>query len=176
MKVVDRVETQERVEKLTEEQKDDLFTKLIMGKDATEEIDTSQGKFTVKYPKTADAIRIGKIAAFRRNYRSPESFDGETEMLNMMASTLDVIVVSGPKWYEDAKSKNENFTFLEVPSRAFLTELYGKAYMFREEIEQRLNPQKGADDQRVPAEKGNDVLVDGGAFGNLSSEPGGTKA
>ena len=31
MEVVDHIDTQERVEKLTEEQRDDLFTKLIKG-------------------------------------------------------------------------------------------------------------------------------------------------
>ena len=69
----------------------------------------------------------------------------------MMAATLDVMVVSGPRWFEDAKKANPNFSFLEAPSREFLAELYGKAHTFRENVERRLNQGEGADDKRVPA-------------------------
>ena len=113
MKVVDRIDTNKQVEQLTEEQRDDLFTKMIMGKDVTEEIETGKGKFVVKFPKPADHLLIGKITAVRRNYKPVESFDYDTEMLNVMASTLDVVVVSGPKWYTDAKKLNSDFTFLD---------------------------------------------------------------
>jgi len=170
MEVEDRIEPQEHVERLTEERRDDLFTRLVMGKDVTEETETSRGRFKLKYPKAADLLKIGKIAAFRRNHKPPESFDGETETINIMASTLDVVVVSGPKWFEDAKKANQNFSFTEVPSRAFLAELYGKAYSFREKVELRLGQTEEPADQRVPAEAGDDDPVDGGAFGGLSSE------
>ena len=175
MDIVDRIETRDQVEKLTEEQRDDLFTKMIMGKDVTETVQTGRGRFVVKYPKAADILRIGKIAAYRRNHRPVEGFDSETEMVNMMASTLDVVVVSGPKWFEDAKKLNQNFSFLEVPSRAFLAELYGKAYSFREKVELRLDQAEGSADQRIPPETGNDDALGGGAFGGLSSEPDDTE-
>jgi hypothetical protein len=170
MKVVDPINTQEQVEKLTEEQRDDFFTRLVMGKDVTEEVETGKGTFTVKYPKAKDFISIGRIAATRRNFKPIEGFDVDTEMVNIMASTLDIVVVSGPKWYEDAKKANLNFSFLEVPSRVFLAELYGKAYSFREKVELRLNQDEGSADQRIPPETGDDDPVDGGAFGGLSSE------
>jgi hypothetical protein len=170
MKVVDRIDTRSKIEELTEEERDDFFTKMVTGKDVTEEVETRRGKFTVKYPKSEDLMVIGKIAANRRGYRPVEGFDAGTEMVNMMASTLDVVVVSGPKWFEDAKKANSNFSFLEVPSREFLTELYGKAYSFREKIESRLNEAERPADKRIPSEKGNDGSVDGGAFGGLSSE------
>jgi hypothetical protein len=176
MKVVDRIDTQERVEKLTDEQRDNYFTKMVTGKDITEEVETEKGRFTIKYPKPKDQLAIGRLMAFRRNFKPTEGFDSETEMVNAMASTLDVVVVSGPKWFEDAKKVNLNFSFLEVPSRAFLAELYGKAYSFREKVEIRLNQTKGSADQRVPPEKGNDDPVDGGAFGSLSNEPDDTES
>ena len=168
--VKDRVENQERVEKLTEEKKDDYFTKLILGKDVVEEVETSRGKFEVKYPTTADLISIGKIAAFRRGYKPAEAFDAETDMIIAMASTLDVIVLSGPQWYENAKTVNKNFSFLEVPSRVFINELYGKAYSFREKIEQSFNPTAGTIDKSISTEKSNDGSVGGGAFEGLSSQ------
>ncbi len=169
-KVVDHINTQERIEKLTEEQKDDYFTQMVLGKDVTETVKTSRGEFVVKYPKTNDFIRIGKLAAVRRNYQPAESFDQETEMITMMTSTLDVIVVSGPPWFENAKKINQNFSFLEVPSRAFIAELYGKAYTFREEVEQSFEQGEESADSRVPAKASDDDAVDGGAFGGLSSE------
>jgi hypothetical protein len=175
MRTADRVETQERVEKLTEEQRDDYFMSLIMGKDVVDDIETSRGRFTVKYPTTADHITIGRTAALRRGYRPPECFDAETEMINVMASTLDVVVVSGPKWFEDAKIRNKNFSFLEVPSKAFLMELYSKAYSFRGEVEKRINPPEEPADKSVPAEKSNDDPVGGNTFTGLASESDNTK-
>jgi len=170
MKLVDRIEQQEHVGRLSEERRDDLFTGLVTGKDVTEEVETDRGRFVVKYPKPADHMRIGRIAAARRNHKPVGSFDDATETVNVMASTLDVVVVSGPDWYEDAKKSNENFSFMEVPSRVFLAELYGKAYSFREKVERRLDQAEGTDDRRIPAETGDDDHVDGGAFGGLSSE------
>jgi hypothetical protein len=170
MKVVDRIDTQERAERLSGEQRDDYFTKLVMGKDVTEDVETSKGIFTVKYPKSKDLLAIGRLMSFRRNFKPVEGFDAESEMINTMSSTLDVVVVSGPKWYEDAKKANLNFSFLEVPSRAFLTELYGKAYSFREQVESRFSEDKRPGDQRIPPEKSDAGPVDGGAFGGLSSE------
>jgi hypothetical protein len=170
MKLVDKINAQERVEKLTEERRDDFFTRMVMGKDVTEEVETSRGVFTIKYPKAKDLIMIGRIAAHRRSFKPVEAFDAETEMINVMASTLDVVAVSGPPWFENAKKMNANFSFLEAPSRAFLAELYGKAYSFRAEVERRLNEAEGTDDKRVSPETGADGPVDGGAFGGLSSE------
>jgi hypothetical protein len=175
MKVVDHIDT-ERVEGLTGEQRDDLFTKLIMGKDVIETAETSRGKFEVKFPRAVDLVTIGRIAARRLDYRPVEAFDAETIMFNMMASTLDVVVVSGPEWFEKAKKTNKNFSFLEVPSRAFISELYGKAHSFREKIEQRIDPPEVPADQRVPPEKGDDDAVDGGTFGGLSGEQGDTES
>ena len=168
--VVDRIENKDPVEKFTDEEKDDLFDNMVMGKDATYFVDTSRGKFKVKYPRAADILTIGNLTAFRRNYKPIESFDAETEMVNVMASTLDVVVVSGPDWYEKAKIKNQKFSFAEVPSKEFLAELYSKAYSFRSEIEQRFGVGEGSAGKRIPSQKGDDAPVGGGAFGNLSNE------
>jgi hypothetical protein len=176
MEIVDQIETTERVERLTEEQRDDFFTKLVMGKDVTENVETDKGTFTVKFPKSKDILAIGRIMSLRRNFKPVEAFDSESDMVNTMASTLDVVVVSGPKWFEDAKKANLNFSFLEVPSREFLAELYGKAYSFREKVESRLNQTKGSADKRIPPQAGDDDPVDGGAFGCLSNEQGDTES
>jgi hypothetical protein len=169
MKVVEGIDTENKVAALTDHEKDEFFTNMVMGKDVTEEVDTGRGKFTVKYPKLKDMISIGRIAAHRRDYKPASAFDMQTEMYNIMASTLDVVVVSGPKWYEGAKDANKNFSFVEVPSREFISELYGKAYSFREQVDKRLDSDSGAADKRLPAKAGADDAVDGGAFGGLAS-------
>ncbi|GMO51954.1 MAG: hypothetical protein Pg6C_17090 [Treponemataceae bacterium] len=170
MKAVDAIDSAAKAEELTQAEREDYFTKMIMGKDVVEEVKTGRGAFTVKYPKPKDILAIGRVAAFRRDYKPAGAFDGQTEMYNVMASTLDVVVVSGPEWYEAAKKANKNFTFLEVPSREFISELYGKAYSFREQVDQRLETEAGADDRAIPAAAGADEAVDGGAFGGLSSQ------
>jgi hypothetical protein len=176
MKEVEGIDTKNKVDEMTEEERDDLFTRLVLGKDVTEEIETSQGSFTVKYPKPKDILAVGKLAAYRRNYRPAEGFDATTEMDNMMASTLDVIVVSGPSWYERAKKTVPNFSFLEVPSRAFIAELYGKAYSFRSEVEKRLETKQKPKRKRVSPKTSANDPVDGGTFGGLSSEQDDTSA
>jgi hypothetical protein len=170
LKAVDAIDTEKKVEKLTEEEKDDFFTKMVMGKDVTDEIETSRGMFTVKYPKPKDMIAIGKIAAYRRNYKPVEAFDVSSENDNIMTATLDVVVVSGPEWYENAKKINKFFSFLEVPSRKFLTEFYGKVYSFREQVEKCLDEGEAPANQRILAETGAHDDVDGGAFGGLASQ------
>jgi hypothetical protein len=171
MGVVDRIDNN-HAEKLTEEQKDDLFTQLIMGKDYTEEVETSRGNFVVKFARADDDLAIGKIAAARRSFRPVEGFDDETEMTNIMASTLDVIVVSGPEWFENAKKLNKNFTFLEVPSRTFLAELYGKAYSFRDKIEKSFVEEGESVNRGLPSKAGDNGAVGNGVFEGLSSEQG----
>jgi hypothetical protein len=170
MEIVNKIDTGPKVDELSEKERDDLFTQLVMGKDATEEVETSRGKFVVKYPKGSDMMAIGRIAAYRRDYKPASAFDVQTDMLNVMASTLDAVVVSGPPWFEAAKTANKNFTFLEVPSREFINELYGKAYTFRVQVDKRFEAEAGSGDKRVPAEPGATAAVDGGAFGGLASE------
>ncbi|MCL1993480.1 MAG: hypothetical protein FWG66_11105 [Spirochaetes bacterium] len=176
MKTVERISTERQAEKLAEDKKDDLFTQMVMGMDATEKVETSRGVFTLKYPRAADLMLIGRIAARRRDYKPAESFDPQTEAVNIMASTLDVMAVSGPKWYEDAKALNRDFSFMEVPSQEFLAELYVKARSFRGEVERRFGEEEKPAAKRVPAEENADEAVGGGAFGNLSYEPDGEGA
>ncbi len=170
MKFVESIDSTSKAEELTAEQREDVFTRLVLGKDITEEVDTSRGRFVVKYPKPKDFLAIGRIAAYRRDYKPVGAFDGQTEMFNIMSATLDVVVVSGPAWFEKAKNTRKDFTILEVPSRTFLTELYGKAHSFRDKVDEIIDSETGTAGERVPPAEGADDAVDGGAFGGLSSE------
>ena len=173
MKLVERI-AKKAIGKLTEERKDDLFVSLIKGQDATEEVDTSRGKFTVKYLKPADRITISRMAAFRRGNLAMDAIDANAEAVNRMISTLDVAVVSGPKWFEEVKKNNSDFSFVDVPDEGFLAELYGKVYSFRDKIAERLSAGTGAVDKRVPAAESADDSVGDGSLEGLSGEWGRT--
>lgn len=48
---------------------------------------------------------------------------------------MDVVVLEGPSWYENAKKENLNFSWLDIPSQAFIQEVYAKAYEFRLKVQ-----------------------------------------
>jgi hypothetical protein len=172
MKIVDKIDAENKIEALTDSERDDFFTQMLTGKDVTGEVDTSRGRFTMKYPKTKDMLTIGKLSAYRRDYKPASAFDAETEMFNVMASTLDVMIVSGPPWFERARKTGKNFSFLEAPSHKFLSELYGKAYSFRGEVDERLDTEIRPAAEQVSAPEGVSAPADGGGvFAGLSSEP-----
>jgi len=176
IQVVDKIDTENRLDELNEKEKEDLFTRMVMGKDVICDVDTSRGKFTVKYPKQRELYSIGKLMAFRRNGLPSESFDAVADRINLISSTLDVVVVDGPQWYKSAKSENKNFSFLEVPDDKFLEELYQKAYTFRAKIYESLNTKTGKDNPGVSAGSGAKDTVDSGPFEGLAEQPEGPEA
>jgi hypothetical protein len=75
-------------------------------------------------------ISIGKIAAYRRNYKPVEAFDAASENNNIMTATLGVVVVSGPEWYENAKKMNRSFYEAVSTAISDLDGVSGKRYLF----------------------------------------------
>ena len=141
-------------ESLSNEERDDIFSQLIMGKDATGEVETSRGVFTVKFPKEKDRIAIGRLMCVNRGGLPANSFDVETENRNLICSTLNILVTGAPKWFEDAKNKVKNFSFEEVPDEEFLLELYQKACSFRDEVQESFRKKEGTASAGVPTTKG----------------------
>ena len=135
MKVVDKIEKKD--DELNEEELNDLFYQLARGKDITEEIETSRGKFTVKYPKQKDLIAAGRKAAFKRNGFSSNALDFNSEQIIQKTSLLDIIVISGPAWYENIKKNNKSFGWEEMPDASFIDEVFAKAYMFRNKVQEQ---------------------------------------
>ncbi|MGP1414476.1 MAG: hypothetical protein ACTTJ6_00895 [Treponema sp.] len=123
-------------ETLSEKEKEDIFTQLLLGQDATGEVETSRGTFTVKFPKEKDRLAIGRLMCINRGGLPVNSFDIETENRNLICSTLNILVVKTPDWFEDAKKKVKNFSFEEVPDEEFLLELYQKACSFRDKVQE----------------------------------------
>ena len=137
-------------ETLSNEEKDDVFTQLLMGQDAISEVETSRGKFTVKFPKEKDMLAIGRLMCINRGGLPAASFDTETENRNLICSTLDIVVTGAPQWFEEAKKKIKNFSFEEVPDEEFLLELYQKACSFRSEVQKSLSEKKESESTGIP--------------------------
>lgn len=149
---------------LTENEREDIFIKLLMGKDATGEVETSRGVFTVKFPKEKDRIAIGRLMSINRAGLPTNSFDVETENRNLICSTLNILVVGAPKWFETARNKMKNFGFEEVPDEEFLLELYQKALSFRDSVQEGFREKGKANTTRVSTPKGVDDDVEHGVF------------
>ena len=164
----------EKLEKPTKElneaQRVDMFNSIVMGKDVTEKIKTSRGDFKVKYPRARDLQQIGRLQALRLNGIPFECFDRNALALIQEVATLDVVVLEGPAWYENAKKENVNFSWADIPVQSYIQEVYAKAYEFRLKVQKLLesNDKNG----NTEMDSVSDVEDNGspGLFDGLSSE------
>lgn len=164
----------EKIEKtdvvLDETQKVNMFNSIVMGKDVTETIKTSRGDFKVKYPRARDIQQIGKLQAYRLGGISAESFDKSVLTFIQEVATLDVLVLDGPDWFNNAKKENENFSWLDIPSQSFIMEVYSKLYTFRLKVQKCIETNDTEGNKGVAAVS--DVEDNGspGLFDGISSE------
>ena len=135
MKVVEEIK--EKKEVLEEKELNELFYQLARGKDVTEEIETSRGTFIIKFPKQKDIVLAGRKAAFKRNGLSANALDFNSEQIIQKTSLLDVIVISGPAWFENIRKINKSFGWEEMPDANFIDEVFAKAYMFRNKVQEQ---------------------------------------
>lgn len=164
----------EKLEKPTKElnetQRVDMFNSIVMGKDVTEKIKTSRGDFKVKYPRARDLQQIGRLQALRLNGIPFECFDRNALALIQEVATLDVVVLEGPAWYENAKKENVNFSWADIPVQSYIQEVYAKAYEFRLKVQKLLesNDKNGNSEM----DSVSDVEDNGGPglFDGISSE------
>ncbi len=158
------------VKELDEVQRTDMFNAIVMGKDVIEKIQTSRGEFEIKFPRARDIQQIGRLQAYRLNGIPIESFDKNVLAFIQEIATLDVVVVKGPAWFENAKNKDPNFSWLDIPSQSYIQEVYAKAYEFRLKVQKLLetdgkNGQKELD--TVSDANDNDGT---GLFDNISTQ------
>jgi hypothetical protein len=139
MKVIDDIESEET---LSDEKLDDLFFALLNGKTITDKIETARGEFTVKFPRQKDVLEIDRNSAILRCGIPVTSFDSRAEYEIQKCAVLDVMVVSGPPWYENHKKKAKNFSWKDAPDAGFTDELFAKALVFREKIQGKLGKGK----------------------------------
>lgn len=133
MKVEKLKETEEE---LTMQAQDDLFYKIVRGEDVTETIETTRGKFTIKYPRIRDLETIGRLTAMRQNELPQASFEATIYSIMQKVATLDVLTISGPAWFENAKKENTKGTVWQnIPLVAFVDEVYSKTLAFRDKVQ-----------------------------------------
>lgn len=152
---------------LTETQKNDLFGNIIRGKDVTEKIETSRGTFEVKFPRMKDLEVIGRVLANRLNGIPVQSMDPNVYSLMSKIATLDIIVVSGPAWYENAK-KDNGFTWGDIPVQSFIEEVHAKAFDFRLKVQELLERNSETENTGMVTGVGNDDVGNPGLFEGLS--------
>ena len=79
-------------------------------------------------------------------------------------------VDSESAWYENAKKENLNFSWLDIPSQAFIQEVYAKAYEFRLKVQKLLESDSKEGNKELDSVQ--NVENDGspGLFDNVRSE------
>ena len=138
--------------------------------DNKETVETSRGNFVLKFPKQKDVMQIDRRVALMRGGVPAESFDAIANFNLQKVATLDVMVESGPKWYDNLKSKNPNFSWGDMPDGNFIDEVYSKAYTFRAEVQRKLGgdeektADKVSDGESVPTD------VDNGLFSGVAGK------
>jgi hypothetical protein len=164
MKVTEEIKTEEPVEEFSKEKADDVFFTLLNGKTLTEEIETSRGKFVVKFPKQKDLMAIDRRVAAMRGGLPAESFDSAANFCLQKIAFLDVVIESGEKWFNNLKKQNQNFTWGDMPDSNFVNEVYSKAWIFRCDVQKQFeHPEAKADNgvndtKNVPADVGDGVF------------------
>ncbi len=166
MEITDEIKNEE----YSQEKQNDIFYTLLSGKTYKETVETSRGEFVLKFPKQKDVMQIDRRVALMRGGVPAESFDAIANFNLQKVATLDVMVESGPKWFDNLKSKNPNFSWGDMPDGNFIDEVYSKAYTFRAEVQRKLigDEEKTADTvsdgESVPAD------VDNGLFSGVTGK------
>lgn len=157
-------------EELNDTQKESMFNSIVMGKDVTETIKTSRGDFKVKYPRARDIQQIGRLQAIRLNGIPIECFDKNIIALMQEIATLDVIVLEGPAWFENAKKENVNFTWGDIPLQSYIQEVYAAAYTFRLKVQKLIETNGQEGDKGLDSVSNVEDNGSPGLFDNVSSK------
>jgi hypothetical protein len=133
--IVDRPETPVNTEKTPQ----DIMEALLSGKSIEQKLKSSRGEFTARYPLGRERLKIDKLKALRRGGIPASSFDEFAEFNNNSYSTLDVVIIDGPEWYKNAKSKNpDGWSWEAVPDEYFVVELFNLVRSFRTTVADRI--------------------------------------
>ena len=166
MRISDEIK-QEPIGEIEEDR--DIFFALISGKTVTEEIETSRGVFTVKFPKQKDLLYIDRRVAAMRAGLPASAFDAASNFSMQKTAFLDAVVESGPEWFNKLRKKSPSFTWEEVPDVDFVDEVYVKAWSFREKVQGKFREAKDAGN--IGAADGAELspAVDDGLFSGVAA-------
>jgi len=136
MKICDEINTEGK-EVSWDDNTDEGFLLMLNGKSIMDTVKTSRGDFKVKYPKQKGLIIIGRLAALMRGGIPVSAIDASVEYEIQKCAALDVMVIGGPAWFEDAK-KDPNFSWVNMPDSHFADEVYAKVLSFCTEVQEKL--------------------------------------
>lgn len=163
MEITDEIENEE----ITKEEQDDIFFTLLSGKTLKEEIETTRGKFIVKFPKQKDLLYIDRRVAAMRGGLSAESFDSNATFTMQKVAFLDVVIESGESWFNNLK-KNKNFTWGDMPDVNFIDEVYVKAWSFRLKVQDQLKRHEAKADSGITDRADISSSLDNGLFSDVA--------
>lgn len=166
MEITDEIEQKDI---LSESKQEDIFYTLLNGKTLKETIETSRGKFVVKFPKQKDLMLIDRRVAFMRGGVAAANFDEIANFTLQKIAFLDVVIESGEKWFNNLKEKNENFTWGDMPDTDFVDEVYVKAWAFRSKVQSELRGHEKKADTKLSDTEDVSDSVDNGLFSGVAA-------
>lgn len=164
MEITEEIE-QEKV--FDEEKQEDIFYSLLNGKTVKETIETSRGKFVVKFPKQKDLLAIDRRVAYMRGGIPALNFDEAANFALQKVAYLDVVIESGDAWFNNLK-KNKNFTWGDMPDVNFIDEVYVKAWSFRNQVQALFTENATDADRTVSKQKDIPETVGDGLFSDVA--------
>jgi hypothetical protein len=175
MKLVDDIDN-DVIENPADEKESKLFYAMLNGQTVSDTIATSRGDFVVKFPKQRDLITIGLLTATRRGGIPAAQFDAVANYELERCAYMDMTVESGPAWFENAKKKNPDFTWSDIPDTNFSDEIFAKCLSFRQKVQAFLNGGKQNTDKGTAETVSGGVPPDvgGGVFSGVAGSTEGT--
>ena len=167
MQITDEIK-KDAADGLTEGQQEDLFYQLLRGQTVKETIETSRGKFTVKFPKQKDMMLVDKRVAIMRGGVSADSYDITGNFNLQKVAFLDVVVESGEAWFNNLKASG-SFSWSDMPDQEFVNEVFDKAWTFRQTVQARLRAHEKEPDSKPVEPTGVQQTVGDGVFQGVSS-------
>lgn len=152
---------------LNQKETNDLFKKIVLGQDVTDVIKTSRGDFKIKFPRARDLENIGRVLASRLRGIPVSCFDVNSYNLMLWVATLDCLVLEGPDWFKLAQ-KNQNFSWRDIPSAAYIQEVYERVMVFREEVQKKVESNPNNENIGMADIGSSDDTSEPGLFDGLS--------
>ena len=156
-------------ETFDDKKQEDIFYALLNGKTAKETIETSRGKFVVKYPKQKDLMYVDRKVALMRGGLPASSFDDIANFSMQKVAYLDVVIESGEAWFNNLKEKNKSFSWGDMPDTDFIDEVYVKAWTFRLKVQGDIRGDEGKTDKGTVVEESVPETVGDGVFSGVAA-------
>lgn len=159
-----------QAEVFDDEKQEDIFYALLNGKTVKETIETSRGKFVVKFPKQKDLMFIDRKIAAMRGGLPASSFDDMANFAMQKVAYLDVVIESGENWFNNIKEKNKSFSWGDMPDTDFIDEVYVKAWSFRLKVQSNFRGNEEKTDKGTVVEENVSETVDDGLFSGVAGK------